>query len=329
MNPSPLPIGVVVPTLNVRPALPDHLDEMKKWLDLVEEVVVVDSFSNDGTFEMFQSDLHHPKLTLLQRPRGLFQSWNHGVEHVSAKYTYFATIGDAISREGLQHLAETAEALDSDLVLSRPEFFTPEGQRVADLRWPIHQLFDSGKITKPVRLDPCHAFLVAALDIPQGLMGSAASNLYRTEWMKRFPFPTDFGKECDTAWAAKYALEISIAVTPRVFSRFILHTNPVAVLGDQMSNHILRLLDLANSALEQAGTNGATRLNSPCCPPNLKQLPGVLKLLHECQWRYDRAQLQGLPWILNPKAWSARASRNRHRAVVQKVRQNMLAQIGA
>jgi glycosyltransferase involved in cell wall biosynthesis len=329
MNSSPLPVGVVVPTLNVRPALPAHLEQMKTWLDLVEEVVVVDSFSNDGTFELFKSDLHHPKLTLLQRPRGLFQSWNQGIQHVTAKYTYFATIGDAISREGLQHLTETAEAFDSDLVLSRPEFFTPEGQRVTDCRWPIHQLFDSGKITKPVRLDPCHAFLLATLDIPQGLMGSAASNLHRTETMKRFPFPTDFGKECDTAWAAKYALETSISVTPRVFSRFILHTNPAAVLGDQMSNHIIRLLDLANSALEQTVATNPAKLNSAFCPPNLKELPGVLKLLHQYQSRYDSARRQKLPWSLNPSAWSARGSRNRYRAVVQKVRQTMLAQIDA
>src|SRR5437660_928432 len=84
----------------------------------------------------------------------------------------------------------------------------------------LNVLFDLVRITKPVRLDPCQAFLIAILDIPQGLMGSAASNLHRTDTMKRFPFPADFGQECDTAWAINHALETSIAVTPRVFSRF-------------------------------------------------------------------------------------------------------------
>src|SRR5207302_1845364 len=118
-----------------------------------EELIVVDSFSTDGTFELLQTELRHPRLSLLQFPPGLYQSWNHGIRQVNAKYTYISTIGDTITREGLEHLAATADALGSDVVISRPQFFTPNGEAMPDRRWPIHQVFDSGRITQPARLE--------------------------------------------------------------------------------------------------------------------------------------------------------------------------------
>ena len=66
-----LPVGVLVPTLSCAPLLPRHLESMAQWLDLVEEVVVVDSFSKDGTLEMIKSKLRHPRLRILSHPPGL------------------------------------------------------------------------------------------------------------------------------------------------------------------------------------------------------------------------------------------------------------------
>src|SRR5580704_1102433 len=106
------PISVLVPTRNCAQLLPRHLESMAGWLDLVEEVVVVDSFSEDGTLEMIKSRLRHPRLRILSHPPGLYQSWNHGIRHLTAKYCYISTVGDTISREGLEHLTEGAEKLD-------------------------------------------------------------------------------------------------------------------------------------------------------------------------------------------------------------------------
>ena len=39
MKLSQLPIGVVLPTLNVRPSLAPHLAQLQTWADLVEELV--------------------------------------------------------------------------------------------------------------------------------------------------------------------------------------------------------------------------------------------------------------------------------------------------
>lgn len=63
-------IGVVIPTLNCAHLLPDHLDSMQPWLDLVEQIVVVDSYSDDGTWEMLQKRLAgHPQGRLFTNDR--------------------------------------------------------------------------------------------------------------------------------------------------------------------------------------------------------------------------------------------------------------------
>ena len=51
MKDRPLAIGVVIPTRNVQPALQAHLARLHAWTHLVEEIVVVDSHSTDGTLE--------------------------------------------------------------------------------------------------------------------------------------------------------------------------------------------------------------------------------------------------------------------------------------
>jgi hypothetical protein len=48
MNGCPLPVGVVIPTLNVRTQLPAHLAQMGTWADLVKEIAGVDNLNAPG-----------------------------------------------------------------------------------------------------------------------------------------------------------------------------------------------------------------------------------------------------------------------------------------
>ncbi len=72
-------LSVVIPTYNCRPLLDRHLDEMAGWLDIADEVIVVDSHSKDGTREYLDERLRHPNLRIIDRDRGLYQSWNEGI----------------------------------------------------------------------------------------------------------------------------------------------------------------------------------------------------------------------------------------------------------
>ncbi len=313
------PIGVVLPTLNVRSQLPGHLDQMRRWVERVEEIIVVDSYSTDGTLELLRDQLRHPRLQVFQSPPGLYQAWNSAISRNRAEFTYISTIGDAITPKGLEHLVDTASALGADVVISRPRFLDAAGQPVAEKRWPIDHLLDLLNSDRPRRVESALAFLVATLDVPEGILGSSASNLYRTETLRRFPFPTDYGHEADTAWGICHAFEISLTVTPRVFSEFIFNSGAGLITDERKGELVAHLLDLARETIRRELPRSPGSVPEPLMQL-LKSLPDEIQSLRKCQRRYDQARRQRLPWLLNPAAWLARAKRNRQRRQVDSIK---------
>ena len=137
---------------------------MKTWMDLAQELIVVDSYSTDGTFELLQAELRHPRLSLLQCPPGLYQSWNQGISRVQSKYSYVSTIGDTITREGLEHLTATAEALGSDVVISPPKFFTPDGGAPVTIQRNLSRNASLGDSVATLFSTPSSAFTALSHD---------------------------------------------------------------------------------------------------------------------------------------------------------------------
>ena len=65
-------------TLSAARAMIDAAMSHAETLGL-QEVIVVDSFSTDGTIELIKAELRHPQLKIMAHPPGLYQSWNHGI----------------------------------------------------------------------------------------------------------------------------------------------------------------------------------------------------------------------------------------------------------
>jgi hypothetical protein len=74
-----------------------------------------------------------------------------------------------------------------------------------------------------VTLNGPDTLLFALISLHQAILGSSASNLYRTDCLKRAPFPTDFGRGGDVAWGLRYGAETKLGIVPKVFSTFLLH----------------------------------------------------------------------------------------------------------
>ena len=203
--------------------LPRHLESMKEWLPLVEEVVVVDSESTDGTVEFLKKHLGPQSPRFFAHPPGLYQSWNFGIAQCTGKYIYLSTVGDSITGTGLQCLVDTAEAFECHVVISPPRIVDEEEREVIK-RWPIFHLIKALGLASPVSLDGPATLLFALTSLHQAILGSSASNLYRTDFLKRAPFPTDFGRGGDVAWGLRYAAETKLGVVPKVFSTFVLHS---------------------------------------------------------------------------------------------------------
>jgi hypothetical protein len=215
-----IPITAILPCRNNRSELEGHVDAMLEWLPLVEQVVVVDS-STDGSLDFLRERLAAPNVEFHSVPPGLYQAWNFGVSKVRAQYCYFSTVGDSITADGLQHLFGIASKESLDAVLSPPEMLDIEGKPSA-MHWPIHDFVATlrEEIFFPDREETVR-WLTAFL--PFTILGSSASNLYRTDFLKAHPFPTECGHGGDAALGVQISPVVKMAVTKKICSRFVTH----------------------------------------------------------------------------------------------------------
>jgi glycosyltransferase involved in cell wall biosynthesis len=310
-------IGVVVPTLNCASLLPGHLESMQEWLGLVSEMVVVDSHSTDGTVEMIRERLKHPSLRILSHPRGLYQSWNFGISQLRTKYAYASTVGDFITRAGLEHLHTVAEKLQCEVVISKPRFITNEGQPFPkDAHWPIDDVISSLHITEPISLDGIKLFVFVLLNIPDAILGSSASNLYRTSLLQRRPFPTDFGTVGDGAWGIANVFNYRLGVVPETFSTFRQHPKSYSKTEYAVQNLNQKLFLLASETFRQRLASD-TALRCAVEQMGCKDIVALVGELIEWKQRLETFRRRKTPWIFNLAAWQARFMRNRFRHLVQ------------
>ncbi len=310
-------IGVVLPTLNCAPMMLAHLESMEPWLDLVSEIIVVDSHSNDGTVELIRKHLQHPHMRVLLHPRGLYQSWNFGLAQLRSTYAYISTVGDSITREGLKQLHTSAEKLNCDVMISRPRFIDNDGAPIdQDVRWPIDDVLTSLRIAGPTRLERMSLFFFTFLHLPAAVLGSSASNLYRADVLQRRPFPTDYGTVGDGAWGTLSVFDCRFGVTPEVFSTFRHHLKAYTAKEYAVADITGKLVKLAcETYYKQVAVDEALRAEAERI--SFDHLPHIVS--EQRKWHHQLAleRERKLPWIFNLRAWEARRRRNQFDDLMQ------------
>lgn len=258
-------LSVVIPTLNCIGMLPAHVESMRSWVSLADEVIVVDSFSDDGTPAFLKKHLKHKNLKIVSHPRGLYQSWNFGISQTTGDWVYISTVGDGISKTLLQHLCQVGEELACDVVASRPMFVQANNAPASRHIWPIDHILKSASSRKPLRLGGPETFLFALYSIPCAVLGSSASNVYRGAHLRERPFPSDFGTVGDTAWTLRYGLTTRYGFTPEVGSFFRLHPKAYAASDYAVNNLVLKLANYAISTLVQMDHSPETQAAASRC----------------------------------------------------------------
>jgi hypothetical protein len=318
-----LPLSVVIPTKDSIRYLEAHVDGLRPWLDLVEEFIVVDSHSTDGSVEFLRTHLPSEKSRFLSHPPGLYASWNYGISQVKSTYFFIATTGDTITTDGIIKLVTTAEELEADVVISKPTFRSEDDQPRPSPRWPIDDIIKTLGCTGGRRLHQLEALLFTATNPEGAMLGSSASNLYRTATFQRFPFPTEFGSQGDGVWAWLHAAEIAWGVIPDKISSFLLHphtgvhphgASPIKpAAATILSESMHRWLD--QGIVEQT-TYDRLRWN---------QLINLLSSYLDAKMAFDADRRKALPWALNPRAWQNRAARNSAKVRLYQLKREILS----
>lgn len=222
-NPLHGTISIVVPTYNCLPLLKRHVKEMAAWLELADEVIVVDSRSKDGTREYLAEHLRHPGLRFIDRDRGLYQSWNEGIAATKGDWIYVSTAGDTIERAQLLKLMKAGTEAKADVVISPCRFIDESGQALPGTAKGNPAIL-RGFGGEPFVVSAPGVRDFVALDAGiQSLLGSCASDIFRGDFLRARPFPSNYGTHGDVAWTLRHAHEMRLCVVPEIGSTFCRH----------------------------------------------------------------------------------------------------------
>jgi len=250
-------ISAVLPVYNCRERLERHLKSVVAWGPTVTELIVVDSGSTDGTRELVKEVLEPLGAHFIQHPPGLYQSWNAGIAAATSPWCYISTVEDPLSPDGLSHLLEVAKRHDADVVISPPEMMNHDGSEPVAIKMPSNRMADaflaSGLSDRILSRSETIANLCGFL--PHGLLGSSASNLYRTSFLQQHPFSGDFGHCGDTAWGVTVAPFAKVAFTSTPCARFYCQTNFRVEDPDRQYARHHQLAEAARKALATAAYN--------------------------------------------------------------------------
>jgi glycosyltransferase involved in cell wall biosynthesis len=106
-------VSVCVPNLNKRPYLERRMDSVLAQTNADWEIVVCDSFSDDGSWELLQKYAGDPRVHLHQVPRaGMYAGWNDCLARARGKYIHVATSDDEEAPRFQEALLNLLEAHD-------------------------------------------------------------------------------------------------------------------------------------------------------------------------------------------------------------------------
>lgn len=283
--------------------LREHVEDLNQWIEHVQQVVVVDSESTDGTLEYLREHLRHPNVCFIQNPPGLYASWNRGIERVDARYTYVATLNDTITFEGIQRLYQVAESGSADVVLSPPEIVSDAGLRL-EQNWPIHDFIQQFVSESTYDLNAFERVMFSSLYLPGTLIGSSASNLYRTSCLKESPFSSDYGHAGDSAWAISRPHDHKWLIINQVVSRFVMHEKSGAH-RDQNRDCRWKLYALATSQIESL-LSKLNNTEAELIQDSVTLLTKLWKEKESVALHYKELRGQAIPWFLKMKGWEIR-----------------------
>ena len=144
---------------------------------------------------------------------------------------------------------------------------------------------------------PPETLLFAFAFLRKAILGSSASNVYRTEVLRARPFPTDFGHAGDVGWGLRHCGEIRLGIVPEWFSKFVFHPRAKRIVEDSEAIRI------------QAARETLAHVRERIAPDVLRAAENLC-----VAWEHlfaTKARRQGTSfWILRPGGWRARMAEN-------------------
>lgn len=171
------------------------------------ELIVCDSFSDDGTWEYLQTFAKDPRVRLFRVPKeGLYAGWNECLRRVRGEFVYIATADDTMHSDCLKSLLQPMVQDDQvTLVIGHVEQIDESGRVMSIEPKQIHAFLHPYLQQPACRFQGASVFLLLAA-FGWGL-GSVTGFLFRSTLLNATGFfPRDLGFLGDAEWTLRAVL---------------------------------------------------------------------------------------------------------------------------
>lgn len=105
-------VSICLPNLNTLPFLPQRFETIFNQTFQDWELIVYDSYSDDGAWEYIQKMARRePRMRIFQGLReGIYPAWNYCIHHAQGEFIYIATSDDTMMPECLEKMMASLEA---------------------------------------------------------------------------------------------------------------------------------------------------------------------------------------------------------------------------
>lgn len=286
-------ISICVPNLNKVRYLPERMETLLAQTFTDWEMIVCDSYSDDGSWELLQKYKSDPRIRLYQVPRhGIYAGWNECLQRAQGEYINIATSDDTASPCLLEKLIEPLERR-RDIHLSVCDFQEIDAQsRPTAHRCVRFREFLSRWLNVPHIRSGKTEFLANTVFIATWY--TMASVLFRRSLLTNTGlFRTDKKSFADTDWTLRASLATDIAHVPGQWTTFRLSPEQ-ATPARNTPEHWRIYLDSLTDVLDEPGSR---------IPQEWKQVSGWRERLlqYRHNWYLDSFQLYRWTLKSNPQ----------------------------
>lgn len=275
-------VSILLPNLNHRAFLDERLATIRAQTLSDWELVVTDSFSDDGAWEILQAAADgDARIKLAQAPRdGVYSNWNRCIARAQGEFVYIATSDDTMSADCLAKLVAALEAHPECGIAQCCLDAIDEDGRVIDNWWKLvgaAQFLGDRYLRPHVRRAPVDGILHCGMATT--LYHSITQLLVRREvFALAGSFPTQWGSAGDFEWGLRAGLLCDVVHVPEFLATWRIHGVQASSTYRCDSAQFLKMQRMAEAALDQVGP----RL------PAADRLPGRMELLfafRHARWR--------------------------------------------
>jgi glycosyltransferase involved in cell wall biosynthesis len=204
---------------------------MPEW-----ELIVCDSYSDDGSWEFFQKFKGDRRVRLYQVPReGMYAGWNECLKRARGEYVYFATSDDTARPTCLERLAGALEAVtDVDLAVCRYEVIDESGAPLVPQPGNVLPFYGEWAKVPHRRSGLLEFFVHVGMNAPA--WGSMTAVLFRRRLLEKTGlFRTDCRSWADWFWAIRTSLFTDTVYVPDVLATWRVHSRQATKRLDSIS----------------------------------------------------------------------------------------------